>query len=277
MGSTMAEVFLAAGHPTTVWNRTPGKAAGLAAAEAATAADAVAASTLIVISQVDYAAMEESLVSADLSGRVLVNLSSDDPDRLRAASSWAHERGATLITGGIMVPPPGIGKPGAYAFYAGPQDVLETHQETLSALGRVDYVGADPGLAMLYYQAMLTVFWTTLVSFFHSAALVGTAGIKAEDLRPYVATMLTDLTEDGPMGFLKLLTASVDAGVYPGGQNNLHMQAVGSEHAVQAFQQAGLDTGMPRALATLFARAVAAGHGADGLAALVEMVRSPAA
>ncbi|WP_406049659.1 NAD(P)-dependent oxidoreductase [Kribbella sp. NBC_00889] len=273
MGSSMAEVFLAAGHPTTVWNRTPGKAAGLAATEAATAADAVAASTVVVVSQVDYPAMEESLASADLSGRVVVNLSSDSPDRLRAGSRWAAERGATLITGGIMVPPPGIGKPGAYAFYAGPHDVLETHQRTLSALGRVDYVGTDPGLAMLYYQAMLNVFWTTLVSYFHSAALVGTAGIKAEDLRPYVATMLTDLTEDGPMGFLQLLTAAVDAGVYPGGQNNLQMQAVGSEHVVEAFEQAGLDTGLPRALATLFARAVAAGHSADGLASLVEMVR----
>src|SRR5688500_449884 len=85
MGSKMAETFLAAGHPTTVWNRTPGRAAQLVAAgatEAGTAAEAVAASTLIVISQVDYAAMDNSLQGVDLTGRVLVNLSSDSPDRL---------------------------------------------------------------------------------------------------------------------------------------------------------------------------------------------------
>ncbi|MEV0796431.1 hypothetical protein AB0I34_02010 [Kribbella sp. NPDC050281] len=69
------------------------------------------------------------------------------------------------------------------------------------------------------------------------------------------------------------MTDRLDAGVYPGGQNNLQMQAVGSEHVVEAFEQAGLDTALPRALATLFARAVAAGHSADGLASLVEMVR----
>jgi 3-hydroxyisobutyrate dehydrogenase-like beta-hydroxyacid dehydrogenase len=275
MGSTMAEVFVSAGHPTTVWNRTPGKGGGLGATEAATAAEAVAASTLIVISQVDYPAMEESLAAADLTGRVLVNLSSDSPDRLRAASRWAAERGATLVAGGIMVPPPGIGKPGAYTFYAGPRDALDAHRETLSALGRVDHVGTDTGLAMLYYQAMLNIFWTTLVSYFYSAALVGSADVSAEELRPYVATMLTDLTEDGPMGFLKLLTAEVDAGVYPGGQNNLHMQAVGTEHMVQAFEHAGLDTGLPRALATLFTRAETAGHATDGLSSLIEMVRKP--
>jgi len=279
MGSAMAEVFLAAGHPTTVWNRTPGKAGKLVAAgavEAATAAEAVVASNLVVISQVDYAAMDESLAGVDLTGRVLVNLSSDSPDRLRSASQSVAERGGSLVTGGIMVPPQGIGQPSAYVFYSGSQKVVEAHRETLEVLGRADFMGADPGLAMLYYQAMLNMFWTTLVSYFYSAALVGTAGISAEDLRPYAAALLSDLTDEGPMGFLKILTVEIERGVYPGAENNLHMQAVGSEHVVHTFEQVGLDTGMPRALATLFARADAAGHGQSGLTALIEMVRKPA-
>ena len=269
MGSTMAGAFVAAGHSTTVWNRTPGKADGLGAVEAATAARAVAASEVVVISQVDYAAMFDSLADADLSGRVLVNLSSDSPDRLRAASQWAGERGATLVTGGIMVPPQGIGRPGAYAFYAGPEETVTAHRATLEVLGRVDHVGTDPGLAMLYYQAMLNVFWTTLISYFYSATLVG----NAEHLRPYVATMLTDLAADGPMGFLRIMTAALDSGTHEGGQNNLHMQAVGAEHVVQAFTEAGLDVTVPGAVASLFARADAAGYGADGLSVLVELVK----
>jgi 3-hydroxyisobutyrate dehydrogenase-like beta-hydroxyacid dehydrogenase len=279
MGSTMAEVFLAAGHPTTVWNRSPGKASKLVAAgavEAATAAEAVAASNLVVISQVDYTAMDESLAAADLAGRVLVNLSSDSPDRLRTASLAVADRGGALVTGGIMVPPPGIGQPGAYVFYSGQADVVEAHRETLEVLGRADYMGADPGLAMLYYQAMLNMFWTTLVSYFYSAALVGTAGITAEALRPYAAALLSDLTDEGPMGFLKILTEEIERGVYPGAENNLHMQAVGSEHVVDAFSQVGLDTGVPRALAKLFAQADAAGHGPAGLTALIEVIRKPA-
>ncbi|MGW7681474.1 NAD(P)-dependent oxidoreductase [Kribbella sp. NPDC054772] len=271
MGSTMARTFVAAGHPTTVWNRTPGKADGLGAAPAATAAEAVAASEVVVISQVDYTAMYESLDAADLRGRVLVNLSSDSPERLREATEWVAERGGTLVTGGIMVPPPGIGKPGSYVFYAGPAQVLDAHRATLEVLGRADHVGTDPGLAMLYYQAMLNIFWTTLISYFYSASLVG----SAEQLRPYAATMLTDLAQEGPMGFLRILTAELDAGEYPGGENNLHMQAVGSEHVVQAFTDAGLDVTLPGAVAALFARADVAGYGGNGLSALAEMVRKP--
>lgn len=271
MGSTMARTYVAAGHPTTVWNRTPGKADGLGAVPAATAAEAVAASTVVVISQVDYPAMFESLADADLQGRVLVNLSSDSPERLRVASTWAAERGGTLVTGGIMVPPPGIGQPGSYAFYAGPAEAVDAHRATLEVLGRVEHVGTDPGLAMLYYQAMLNIFWSTLISYFYSASLVG----SAEQLRPYVATMLADLTQEGPMGFLRILTTQLESGEYPGAENNLHMQAVGSEHMVQAFTEAGLDATVPGAVAELFARADAAGFGADGFAALVEMVRKP--
>lgn len=271
MGSVMAATFVAAGHPTTVWNRTPGKAAGLGAHEATTAAEAVAASEVVVISQVDYPAMFDSLADADLDGKVLVNLSSDSPERLREATKWVAERGGTLVTGGIMVPPPGIGKPGAYTFYAGPEEPVAAHRSTLEVLGRVDHVGSDPGLAMLYYQAMLNIFWTTLISYFYSTALIG----NAEALRPYVATLLNDLTDDGPMGFLRIVTTAIDAGEHPGAQNNLHMQAVGAEHVVQAFTEAGLDTAVPAAMAALFARADEAGHGTDGLSALVEMIRKP--
>jgi 3-hydroxyisobutyrate dehydrogenase-like beta-hydroxyacid dehydrogenase len=280
MGSKMAEVFVASGHPTTVWNRTPGRAAQLIAAgatEARTPAEAVAASNLVVISQLDYAAMDESLQGVDLTGRVLVNLSSDSPDRLRQGARWATERGATLITAGIMVPPPGIGQPGAYTFYSGQREAVEAQTSTLEALGRVDYVGSDPGLAMLYYQAMLNVFWTTLTSYFYSAALVGSAGVSVEQLRPYVATMLVDLAADGPMGFLKTLAAQIEIGNYPGDQNSLHMQAIGSQHVLQAFQQAGLDTTMPTALVALFTRADTEGHGQGGLSALIEPIRKPAA
>jgi 3-hydroxyisobutyrate dehydrogenase-like beta-hydroxyacid dehydrogenase len=271
MGSTMARTYGAAGHPTTVWNRTPGKADGLGATPADSAAAAVAAGEVVVISQVDYAAMFESLADADLQGRLLVNLSSDSPQRLREAAEWVAERGGTLVTGGIMVPPPGIGKPGAYVFYAGPAEAVAAHRTTLEVLGRVDHVGTDPGLAMLYYQAMLNIFWSTLISYFYSASLIG----SADKLQPYAATMLTDLAQDGPMGFLRILTAELEAGEYPGGENNLHMQAVGAEHVVQAFAETGLDVTLPAAVAALFARADAAGYGANGLSALVELIRKP--
>ncbi|MQY05732.1 NAD(P)-dependent oxidoreductase [Actinomadura macrotermitis] len=280
MGATMAAAFLAAGHPITVWNRTAAKAAPLAAkgaALAATPADALAAAELVVISQTHYQAMYDSLGGSEaaLKGRTLVNLSSGSPTELRAAADWAAGHGAVLLTGGIMVPPPGIGTPGAYVHYSGPRDALDRHRATLEVLGRADHQGDDPGLAMLFYQAELYLFWSTLAAYMHAVALVGSAGVPASRLLPYAAGNTAALAGDGPMGFLKILTAEIEAGAYPGGENSLLMQKTGAEHLVHAAADAGIDTRGPAALRDLFQRAVDAGHGADGLSSVIEAVRNP--
>jgi 3-hydroxyisobutyrate dehydrogenase-like beta-hydroxyacid dehydrogenase len=274
----MAETFLAKGHPTTVWNRTASKADPLVkkgASYAATPEDALAASELVVISQTDYKAMYDSLGPATgaLKGRVLVNLSSGTPEELREAGAWAVSHGAELVTGGIMVPPPGIGQPGAYVFYSGPQDVLERHRGTLEALADVTYVGHDLGLAMLYYQAQLFIFWSTLTSYMHSVALLGSAGVRPEAFRPFAARTMLDLADEGPMGFLKIITAELEAGEYPGGENSLQMQATGMLHVVEAFRDAGVDTTFAEGLRAVFDRTVADGHGADGLSSLFETAK----
>ena len=52
MGRALAEAFLRAGHPTTVWNRTPGQADQLVArgaVRAGTPREAVEASRLVVV------------------------------------------------------------------------------------------------------------------------------------------------------------------------------------------------------------------------------------
>ncbi|MYV58848.1 NAD(P)-binding domain-containing protein, partial [Streptomyces sp. SID4931] len=77
MGAALARTWLAAGHPLTVWNRSPGRTAELAAAGArvaATAAEAVAASPLVVTCLLDDASVREALAEADLTGRDLVDL-----------------------------------------------------------------------------------------------------------------------------------------------------------------------------------------------------------
>lgn len=278
MGATMAKTFLAKGRPTTVWNRTASKAAPLVkdgATLAPTAADALADAELVVVSQTDYKAMYDSLDGAELQGRVIVNLSSGSPGELRRASEWASERGGVLVTGGIMVPPPGIGQPGAYVFYSGPEQVLDRHREVLGELGDVTFVGEDPGLSMLYYQSQLYLFWSTLTAYMHAVALLGSAGASAREFRPFAASLLLDLAGDGPMGFLKHVTGEIEAGVYPGEDNTLRMQAVGADHVVEAAREAGIDVAGPTALRNLFWRAVDAGHGEDGLSSVIEAVRRP--
>ena len=67
MGTALSRAFLAAGHPTTVWNRTRGRADPLRAAGAAVAPDvsaAVAASPLVVVCLLDTPAVDAVLVDA---------------------------------------------------------------------------------------------------------------------------------------------------------------------------------------------------------------------
>ncbi|MFI6514188.1 NAD(P)-dependent oxidoreductase [Spirillospora sp. NPDC050679] len=271
MGATMAETFLKAGHPTIVWNRTAGKAAPLVeqgATLAAGAAEAAAAADVTVISQLHYQAMYDSFGDARLDGATLVNLSSGTPEELRRAGEWAAGRGAALLTGGIMVPPPGIGQPGAYTFYSGPEQVLDRHRATLKVLADTTYVGPDLGLAMAFYQAQLFLFWTATSSFAHAAALVGEYGVGAEEYMPFARGLLADLASDGPMGYIKILAEEITKGVFPGGENSLHMQAVGADHVVESSAAAGLDTDYPKALRDLFWKVVDAGHGDEGLGAV---------
>nr|8JYT_A Chain A, ancestra imine reductase [synthetic construct]8JYT_B Chain B, ancestra imine reductase [synthetic construct]8JYT_C Chain C, ancestra imine reductase [synthetic construct]8JYT_D Chain D, ancestra imine reductase [synthetic construct] len=275
MGQAMAGAFLAAGHPVTVWNRTPSKADALVAqgaVRAATVAEALAASELVVLSLTDYDAMYAILEPAAdaLAGRVLVNLSSDTPERAREAAAWAAEHGARYLTGGVMVPPPGIGTPEAYVFYSGPREVFEAHRATLAVLGGTDYVGEDPGLAQLYYQAQLDIFWTTMTAYLHATALVGSEGVPAEEFLPYATEMFDS------MSFLEEMAEQIDAGEYPGDEDTLAMGAAGVDHIVHASRDAGIDTALPEAVKALFRRAIAAGHGEDSFTSLIEVLRKPA-
>nr|8HWY_A Chain A, ancestral imine reductase mutant N559_M6 [Escherichia]8HWY_B Chain B, ancestral imine reductase mutant N559_M6 [Escherichia] len=275
MGRAMAGAFLAAGHPTTVWNRTPGKADALVArgaVRAATVAEAVAASPLVVVSVTDYDAMRAILEPAAdaLAGRVLVNLSSDTPERAREAAAWAAEHGADYLDGGVMVPPPMIGTPEALIFYSGPREVFEAHRATLAALGGSTYLGEDPGLAALYYVALLDLFWTTMSGYLHAAALVGSEGVPAAEFAPFATAIFDSLS------FLEEMAEQIDAGEYPGDESTLAMNAAGIDHIIHASRAQGIDTALPEAVKALAERAIAAGHGEDSFTSVIEVLRKPA-
>jgi len=109
MGEALAEAFLKGGHPTTVWNRSANKADGLVAkgaALAATVADAVAASPVVIICLSTYEVMHEQLspLTDELSGRVLVNLTSGTPDQARNTAICTRQQGAGY-PGRVVEPP----------------------------------------------------------------------------------------------------------------------------------------------------------------------------
>ncbi|QNL51019.1 NAD(P)-dependent oxidoreductase [Olivibacter sp. SDN3] len=277
MGQAIANVYLENGYRVTVWNRTASRAEKLVANGAIlapTVTDALQASDLVLLSLTDYAAMYDILDATDvlLADKVIVNLSSDTPQKTRAASVWLAERGASLIVGGIMVPADLVGKAGAYVFYSGLKSVFELHEGSLQLIGKPDYVGEDPGLAQLFYQAQLDIFLTSLSAYLHATALVGSAGISAKAFLPYAIEMFENLPA---IGGLTEAADHIDMGVYPGDMANIIMMGATADHIVGASRSAGLNAGLPGAVKALYDRTIATGHGRDGWPSLIEAIKNP--
>ncbi|MFF3402112.1 NAD(P)-dependent oxidoreductase [Streptomyces sp. NPDC002659] len=275
MGQALAGALLDAGHPTTVWNRSPGKGEELVArgaVRAQSAEEAVQASELTVVCVVDYdasAAILAPLADA-LADRVLVNLTSDTPERSRDAAAWAHTHCIAYLDGAVMVPTPLIGSPDALVFYAGSQEAFERYEPTLKALGgKAAFVGTDHGLAALYDLSLLDFFYGSISGLVHAYALAKADGVKAADIAPYLSTIVQILPP-----IAEYTAANIDAGSYPGAEANLGMMAAGVEHILHAARTRGLEVSQLESIKAVADRAIAKGHGSDDWASTYEAVTS---
>ena len=128
MGSALARAYLHAGHVVTVWNRSEEKTEPLVADGAEGASDiatAVTASRVILICVDNYAVTQSFLntedIASQLTGRVIVQLSTGTPSGAREAATWFKERGADYIDGEILALPEEIGSEEAQILLAGPE------------------------------------------------------------------------------------------------------------------------------------------------------------
>lgn len=278
MGQALAGAFLKAGYPTTIWNRSAGKGDDLVArgaTRAASAAEAVRAGEVVLVCVVDYDASQAILepLAADLSGRVLVNVTSDSPERAREAADWAAEHKIAYLDGSVMIPTVMVGTPEALLFYSGDEAAYQQHEELLRSLGgKSAYVGADHGLAAVYDLSMLDFFWTSMAGLVHGYALAGKDGVPASSVAPFLQSHLSLLAM-----VIGEMAKDMDRGVYPGEEGNLAMELAGVEHILHAAERRGLDASVLRGVRDVAKRAVDLGHGADGWTAIVEGIRNPRA
>ncbi|MEU4208968.1 NAD(P)-binding domain-containing protein [Streptomyces sp. NPDC026206] len=273
MGSALADAFLAAGHPTTVWNRSAAKADALAARGAVRARsprEAVAASELVVVCVTTYDAAHAVLgpVADALAGRTLVNLTSGSPEQARETAAWAAGHGAGYLDGAVMTTPPGIGSTEFMLLCSGSPDAFAAHRDTLASLADPVDLGADAGLASLYDTALLGLMWSALSGWLHGAALTGSEQVSAAAFTPVAIRWLTAVT-----GFMNTYAPQIDAGRYPGADATLDIHLATMDHLVHASEARGLDVELPELLKAFTAKAVAAGHGGDSYARLIEVVR----
>lgn len=282
MGRAMTRSLLGNGYSVTVWNRTPSRADGVVAAGArwaSTPAEAVAASELVLLSLTDYQAMWDILggETASLSGRILVNLSSDTPERTREAASWARSHGATFLAGGVMVPAFMLGTEHSYVYYSGDGKAFDAHRGTLAHIGDPRFLGEEPERAQLMYQAQLAVFLTTLSGFMQATALVGSSGGTAAEFLPEVMQLFRAIPEIIAEDGVETLGRQIDAGKHPGEESTATMMGATADHIVASSAAAGLDTALPRAVRDHYRHAIEEGHGAEGWTRIIDGIRVPSA
>ncbi|MEU6153511.1 NAD(P)-binding domain-containing protein [Actinosynnema sp. NPDC047251] len=277
MGAALAGAYLKAGHQTTVWNRSAGKADALVAQGATNAADiaeAVAASDVLVVCVVDYAAFHAILepVKDALQGKVIVNLTSGLPDDARGAAEWASGTGAEYLDGYIMSVPPGVGLPQTLLFYGGDADVFAKHEATLKVLGGNSiHLGADAGVAALYDLGLLAILWSSLAGALHAYALVASEKIPAAALAPFAEQWITHVV----LPSVKGAAAAVDSGQYATSVSTTALNAVGLGKMVEASKAAGIRPDLMLPIKAYLEQRVADGHGEEALAGMFEVIRSP--
>lgn len=103
MGRHMAAHVVAAGHETTVWNRTPGRAGALVAAgatEASSVADAVREAEVIVMMLADPASCHDVLravADAAPTGTLVIDTTTVGPEQAAALGSFAQANGLRFV------------------------------------------------------------------------------------------------------------------------------------------------------------------------------------
>jgi len=191
MGTAIAQRLLGLGHEVSVWNRTAEKTRPLAAAGAkvaASPAQVAATSEVIITILTDAAAIEaayhgkDGLLSATVSGRLFIDMSTVRPETERALAGKIRAKGAAMIecpVGGTIGP----AKDGKLFGFVGGEaaDVARARPLLEQMCRRIEHVGpVGAGASMkLAINLPLLVFWQ---AFGEALALVRPLGLDAARL-----------------------------------------------------------------------------------------------
>ncbi|MFD8032202.1 NAD(P)-dependent oxidoreductase [Streptomyces sp. NPDC059717] len=273
MGTALARTWLATGHPLTVWNRTPARVVALAAEGAGaadSAAEAVAANTLIVVCLLDDASVDEALAGTDLADKDLVNLTTSTPAQARARAEWARERGARYLDGGVMAVPPMIGVPeaGGYVFYSGSRELFERHKETLGIPAATTYVGEDAGFAALHDVALLSAMYGMFAGTAHAFALIRNEDIDPASLAPLLADWLVAMAPAVHQTADHLRSGDFTTGVV----SNLAMQVAGTPTFLSTAEQQGVSPELLSPYFELMRRRLTEDNGEEGLTGVIDLL-----
>ena len=272
MGAAMAQRLMEAGHEVHVWNRTPGRAAGLVglgAIEAHSTTEAVRDTSIVITSLADDAAVREVCLGP---GGVAASLGSDALLGEASTVAPATSRAVASAMDGRFVDAPILGGPAAVlsgqaiVLMGGDDSNIDRVDPLLAAFSaqrlRCGPAGAGVTVKVLANQLLLTQL-TSVAEAVASAqangvrddliALLGRSGLVPENLK----NRWDDLVAGDHRGWFSMWLGRKDA-----------------QLALDLASGAGLDLAVARAVDQLFSQGIDAGLGDLDIAAVIEAVRA---
>lgn len=150
MGSALLRTLDAKGQAVIGWNRSPGaleplRRAGIPVTTDLSSALAGSDIVLTVLSSYDVVRSVLGIAGlAELSGKIIVNLSSGSAQDARDMREWAHDRNAEYVDGSIWVLPNMIGASETVISCAGPAGLWERVKGVVTLLGGASFHAGEP-------------------------------------------------------------------------------------------------------------------------------------
>lgn len=276
MGGRLARLLLEAGWEVTVWNRSPAAAAKLVQAgarQAATPADAFAASPLSVMVVKDYEAANAILASAGvpptLAGHTLVHLTTGSPQEALAMERLVNDGGGLYLDGAIQAAPEQMGMPDTPVFVSGARSALDSALPMMKVFGDPMHLGERASLASAMDFATLSYVYGATLGFFHGARIVETEGLSVEEYGGLVNKIAPSFGE-----FLKHEGKVIQAGDYAISQSPLRISVDATRRIARHARDNGLHAAIPELSETLFREAEKAGYANEEAAAVMKVLRA---
>jgi 3-hydroxyisobutyrate dehydrogenase-like beta-hydroxyacid dehydrogenase len=191
MGAPIAANILAAGFPTSVWNRSPEKAAALrerGAAWSATPGDLTRTTDIVLTSLADPAAVERVYFAPDgllphaRPGTILVDHSTGPPDLARRIAAAAMERGAAFLDAPVAgsIPAATAGQLGIMV--GGDRDAFDRCADVFAAIGKAAYYLGPSGSGAAMKLVANAILATMVQALAEGVALGQKAGLAPADI-----------------------------------------------------------------------------------------------
>lgn len=187
MGSGMANNIIKAGHPLTVWNRTPEKAARIAGAEIADGPAGLAERSDIVFLCVSDTPDVESLVGGkdglldNKAGGIIVDHSTISPKATREIAAQARKKGIDWIDAPVSGGSEGAANGTLSVMAGGPGRALEKARPYMNSYSSsVVHVGEKPGSGQMAKVVNQTLVVLNQLAVSEALLLADAAGLNLE-------------------------------------------------------------------------------------------------